>query len=250
MCLGVSLSVSAQKDYDRPINKWSVDEARKIVSESAWAKTYQSTRTSSAADAVTAGRELGQSVNSGGSNPRSVARYLGPPPVVIALHSSEVYRKAAVRLQQAAAGYEKMSADDQAKFDAGRKTFLDCAICKDYYVVTLSKFAEKNSTTVDEGIFQGMTLEHLKGNVKLVNDKGEVREIIQFIPPKASADSALFFFKRTNDKGEHLITPDSKELRLVFTNTFLDSNNRYAYLLPRSFDFKVSKMMVGEKLMF
>ena len=47
-----------------------------------------------------------------------------------------------------------------------------------------------------------------------------------------------------------MVTPETKENKFVFENTFLDSRNRFAILLPRFFDFKVSKMMVGDKLMF
>lgn len=243
-------TVIGQKDYDKPVEKWGQEEALRIVNESAWAKSYQSSAGQAGAAAVTVAREQSQSVYSGGSNPRSIARNFGPPPVYLRLHSSEVLRKATLRLQQIAAGYDKMSGEDKAKYDASRKMFLDCAICKDYYVVTLTKAPYSSSQSVDEGVFQGMTLADLKGNVRLVNDRGEVRELIQFTPPKNSGDSALFFFKRTDEAGKHLITPESKELRFVFTNDFLEPKNRYAYLLPRSFDFKVSKMMVGDKLMF
>ncbi|MFN6964148.1 MAG: hypothetical protein ACK4S4_10330 [Pyrinomonadaceae bacterium] len=245
-----ALPAVAQKDYDKPIDKFGIEEAQRIVNDSPWAKPYQSTSGGAAADAAAVGREQAQNVYSGGSNPRSVSRYLGPPPVTLRLHSSEVLRKATVRLQQAAAGYDKMSADDKAKFDASRKTFLDCAICKDYYVLTLTRFRDKDARGIDEGIFQTLTLEDLKGNVKLVNDKGESRELIQFIAPKSADDSAVFFFKRTDDAGNLLITPETKEFRFVFANTFLDSRNRWAYMLPRTFDFKVSKLVVGERVLF
>ncbi len=99
-----AISVSAQKGYDKPIDKWSQGEALKIVSESPWAKTYQSPAGSAFADARQVTREQSQTAHSGGSNPRSVARYFGPPPVVMRLHSSEILRKATVRLQHLAPG--------------------------------------------------------------------------------------------------------------------------------------------------
>lgn len=246
----ITASATAQKDYDKPLNKWGKEESLKIVSESSWAKTYQAPASSAGASAGQVAREQSQNAGSGGSNPRSVARYFGPPPVVIRLHSAEVIRKATVRLQQIDAGYDKMSEGDRVKFDAGRKVFLECAICKDYYVVTLTKFREVNSQTVDEGIFQSMAFADLKGKVWLANDRGERRELVQFTAPNGSGDSTIFFFKRTNEKGESLITSESKELRFVFDNTFLDARNRFAYLLPRSFDFRASKLIVGEKVMF
>lgn len=248
-CVSAS-TVAGQKDYDRPLNKWGREEALKIVSDSAWAKPYQSTSGRAGAEAGTVAREQRQSVYSGGSDPRSVARDFGPPPVTLRLHSSEVLRKATVRLQQIDVGYDKMGEDDRAKFDASRRTFLDCAICKDYYVVTLTKAAFTKGGSVDEGVFQGMTLADMKGNVKLINDSGEVRELVQFTPPKAAGDSAIFFFKRADDAGQHLVTMRTKEIRFVFENDFLGPKNRFASLLPRFFDFRVSKMIVGEKLLF
>lgn len=249
VCISAA-TVAGQKDYDRPINKWGQEEALRIVTDSAWAKPYQSTTGKAGSDAALAAREQNQNVYSGGSNPRSVARDFGPPPVTLRLHSSEVLRKATVRLQQIDVGYDKMSEEDRLKFDASRKTFLDCAICKDYYVVTLTKATFSKDGSVDEGVFQGMTLAELKGNVKLMNDAGEVRELIQFTPPKTAGDSAVFFFKRADDAGKHLVTKDSKEVRFVFENDFLGPKNRYASLLPRFFDFKVSKLVVGDKLLF
>jgi len=243
-------SVALAQKYDKPLNKWGKDEALQIVNESAWAKTYQSSSGKAGSDAGTVAREQRQSVYSGGSDPRSVARDFGPPPVTMRLHSSEILRKATVRLQQIDVGYDKMSEEDQAKFDAGRKVFLDCAICKDYYVITLTKAAFTKGGSVDEGVFQSMTLADLKGNVHLENDSGETRELVQFTAPKSAGDSAVFFFKRTDESGKHLVTPETKEIKFVFENTFLDSRNRFAILLPRFFDFKVSKMMVGDKLMF
>ena len=48
-----------------------------------------------------------------------------------------------------------MSDADKAAFDKGREKFLECGICKDYYVVTLTKFKDSTGTAVDEGIFSG-----------------------------------------------------------------------------------------------
>ena len=249
LCVSVT-AVAGQKNFDRPLNKWGQEESLKIVTDSAWAKPYQSTSGRAGAEAGTVAREQRQSVYGGGSDPRSVARDFGPPPVTLRLHSSEVIRKATVRLQQLDIGYDKLSEEDKAKFDASRKGFLDCAICKDYYVVTLTKSAFTKGGSVDEGIFQGMTLDEVKGNVKLINDAGEVRELVQFTPPKAAGDSAIFFFKRADDAGKHLVTKDTKEVRFVFENDFLGAKNRFASMLPRFFDFKVSKMMVGDKVLF
>lgn len=247
----MTASVAGQKNYDKPPSEFSESEAVKITKDSPWAKEYQSTTGAARADAQASIREQNQSVTRGGSNPRSVARDFGPQPITVRLHSSEVLRKAVVRLQQISIKYDKMDAEEKAKFDASRKIFLDCTICKDYYVVTITKWRDASmSGGVDEGIFQGMTLDELKGNVKLVTDSGEVRELAQFNSPKSGADSAVLYFKRTDDSGKHLVTKDSKEVRLVFDNEFLTGPNRFVSYLPRTFEFNVSKMIIGEKLMF
>jgi len=243
-------SVSAQKDYDKPLNKWGKESSLSIVNDSPWAKSYQSTTGQAGAAASTVAREQRQTANSGGSDPRSVSRDFGPPPITMRLHSSEILRKAMVRLRQIDAGYDKMSPEDVAKFDESQKIFMDCAICKDYYVITLTKAPFSKGGGVDEGIFQGMTLADIKPFVKLVNDAGEERELTQFNAPKNAGGYATFYFKRTDANGKLLIEPTTKDFKFVFANEFLDVRNRFAYLLPRNFEFKVSKLMVGDKLYF
>src|SRR5688500_14947829 len=119
-----ALTVAGQKDYDRPLSKWGQEESLKIVTDSAWAKPYQSTSGRAGAEAGSVAREQRQSVYSGGSDPRSVSRDFGPPPVNVRLQSTEVLHKATVRLQQLDVGYDKMSEPDRANFDARRKNFL------------------------------------------------------------------------------------------------------------------------------
>ena len=96
--------------------------------------------------------------------------------------------------------------EQRANFDESTKKFLACAICQNYYVVTLTKFKDVSMSSVDDGIFQNLKYEDLKGKIWLVNDLNEKRELAQFTPPKGSGDSAVFFFKRTDDKGAPLLT--------------------------------------------
>lgn len=249
---GLTSIVSAQKT-DKPFNTWNRDQAQKVLSDSSWAKTYQSPEGSAFASAVQSGREQRQNANSGGSNPSSVSRNFGPAPVVIRLHSALPIRQAIIRLQQLGLGYDKANEEQRAKFDTSAKAFLECPICKNFYVVTITKFPEKldsGSGSIDEAIFQGMTLNDLKGKVHLVNDKGEKRELVQFTAPTRPGESAVFFFARFDEKKNPLLTAESKELRFAFDSDFLDSRNRYAYLVPRYFDFKVSKMMFANTVEF
>lgn len=246
----LTCTISAQKVLEKPFQKWSKDEAIKILSDSSWARTYQSNEGTSVAAAQQVAREQNQTASSGGSNPRSVGRNFGPPPVVIRLHSALPIRQAMIRMQQLSAGYDKMDEKKKADFDAGTKAFLSCAICQNYYVITLTQFPDSSGQGVEEGIFEKMALEDMKGNVSLVNEKGERRELVQFTPPKGRGDSAVFFFARKDDSGNSFLTPQNKDFKFVFKNDFLTNKNRYAYLVPRNFEFKVSKMMIGDNLEF
>lgn len=246
LCLFV-FAVSAFGQKDKRMGK---EDAIRLLNDSAWSKPYQSNSGQANAAAGQVRREQTQTANSGGSDPRSVARDFGPPPVTLRLHSALPIRQAIVRLQQIDLGYDKMNDADKAAFDKSKEGFLKCTICNEYYVVTLTKAADASKSTVEEGIFQGMTLADLKGNIKLVNEKGEERELVEFNAPKGPRDMAVFYFKRTNDAGTPLFSVDSKEVKFVFNPGFLDSKNRFAYLLPRTFEFKASKMVVDNVLVF
>ncbi len=246
----MAASASAQKIPDKPFTEWSKDAAQKLTTESGWAKTYQSTESKAAADARNVRREQRDTVNSGGGNPGSVSRTGGNMPIVIRLHSAQVIRQATVRLQQIFAKYDKMSDTEKAAFDTSRKVFLECGICKDYYVVTITKFTDNSGEQVNDGIFQDVKLDDIKGQVALVNDHGERRELIQFTPSKGAGDSAIFFFKRLDESGKPLLSADSKELQFTFTQTFIDWNRRDFGLYPRRFEFSVPKMIVNGEVMF
>lgn len=249
--LVIAGSAFAQKHLEKPYTEWGKEDSLRIVNDSAWSKPYQGTIGASNAAAGQVFREQGQTVYSGGSNPRSVSRDYGPPPVTMRLHSAMVFRQAFVRLQQIEAGYDKMDAAGKAAFDADRKKYLDCAICKDYYVITLTKSVDSTAMSTEEAVFQGMTFDQLKGHIKIVNDKGEEREIVQFNSPKNYADKAVFYFKRLDTAGNPLLTTDSKTLKFVFDSEILEPvRNRFAYLLPRTLEFKVSKIVVGGKVDF
>lgn len=249
----LTVTVSAQKVLEKPFQKWSKDEAVKILTDSPWVQTYQSNVGVANAESLQIARSQSQSTARGqqqkitGSSPN----ILGVAPVIIRLHSSLPIRQAMVRLQQIEVGYDKFDEKKRAAFDQATRNILECPLCKDYYVVTMTKFTNSSEQGVQEGLFQTMKPENLKGNVWLLNDKGEKRELREFTPPKSAGNFAIFFFPRRDEKNSELITANNKELKFVFSNDFLNSsNNAYSVLLPRSFDFKVSKLMVGDKVEF
>lgn len=251
-CLYLVASPLFAQSLDKPFEKWSRDDAMKLLSNSSWAQTYQSTEGAAAADAAnargslndnrvsgTAGTERGRSEVSG-----------GPPPVVIRLHSGLPVRHAIMRLNQIAAGYDKMDDKGKASFNESGRKLIECAICQNYYVVTLTQIPNPSGQFIEEAIFQGMTVQQMKGNIWLLNDKGERRELIQFSPPLKRGDAAVFFFARKDDKGSVFLTKDISNFSFVFSPTFLVKSNPFAYLVPRKFDFRVSKITFGENIHF
>ncbi|MEO8042708.1 MAG: hypothetical protein ABI646_08880 [Acidobacteriota bacterium] len=237
-----------QKFLLKPYTEWSKEEAKKVLSDFPWASEYQSERGLDAAAIIKQQREQADTRLSGSERGNQGVNS-APIPIVVRLHSALPVRQAMVRVQQLEIGYDKMKPEEKAKFDASRAGYLECKICKDYYVVTLTKYKDA-STTVNDGIFQSLKLADLKGKMWLENDKGERREITEFTPPKNETDSAIFFFKRTNEAGAPLFSPSDKLVKLMFSNELRDDKNSYSYLIPRLFEFKASKMVVDGKLEF
>jgi len=251
-CLSVAaFGQNVEKTLQKPYQKWSQDEALKVISAKPFADQYQSEKSNNVMAQV--GNLNGQAQNNIGGSYRGTGnqdRVLGAAPIVIRLHSSLPVRQAQVRLRQIQAGYDKMNDEQRKKFDESQKIMLDCAICKDYYVVTITKFKDSSATSVDDGIFQTMKLDNFKGKVWLTNDKDEKRELVQFTAPKKAGEPAVFYFKRVDEKGNPLLTTDSKTLKFVFSNDLLEIDNEYSYLLPRLFEFNVAKLIIDNKVEF
>jgi hypothetical protein len=235
----LSATVFGQKTLEKPYQKWSKEEALKMVTEKPFADQYQSASEDSAqSDTRLSGSDRGSS-----------ARNLQQPPVYIRLHSALPVREGIARLEAIAAGYDKMDEAGKKKLDDATAKFLDCAICKNYYVVTMLKAKNSQMGAVDDGLFQTMTLQDFKGKVYLVNDKGERRELEQFTPAKGAGDTAVFFFKRLDEKGNPFLTAENTGFKFVFDNE-LRQKGEYKGLLPPMFEFKVSKMIIDGKVAF
>jgi hypothetical protein len=144
-----------------------------------------------------------------------------------------------------------MSEQLRAKFDVSAKEFLDCSVCQNYYVITLTKFPKAAGQGVDDGMFQNLRFEDLKGNVRLVNDKNDFRELVKFVPATRPGESAVLFFQRKDANGNVLISSQNKEFALTFSTEFLQNrNNPYSGLIPRRFEFKTSKLMMSDQIAF
>lgn len=249
VALVATLPVFGQKFLQKPYKEWTKDEAMKVISDVPWADRYQSERGLDAAALQQQRREQADTRLSGGDRGNLGVSGI-PIPIVIRMFSALPIRQAMVRLQQIEAGYDKMNSEDKAKFDASKVAFLDCKICKDFYVVTITKYKDSSTTGVSDGIFQSLKLVDMQGKVWLENDKGQRRELTEFTPPKNEVDSAVFFFKRTDEAGTPFFSPSDKLVKFMFSNELRDNKNAYSGLIPRLFEFKAPKMVVDGKLEF
>jgi hypothetical protein len=245
------LTAFAQK-MDKPFQKWSKDESIKLLSHSPWAQTYQSEAGIAAASRDQAVREQADFGRGRNTAPGTAGSSRGnnPIPVVVRLHSALPVRQALIRLRQIQANYDKMGEQERADFDKSTEGFLKCSICQTHYVVTLTRFVDTSGQVIEEGVFQRMSLDQLKGNLWLLNDKGERRELVQFNPPKSVTDMAVLYFARQDQKGNPFLTPESKKFELGFNSGFLGSGNPYGSWLPIRFEFNVSKLVVDNNLLF
>jgi hypothetical protein len=235
--------------FDKPVDKWSKNDAMDILSSSSWAQTHFSNAGAAAAAQSEALRQ--QSDNRLTGQERGRAERVGTPsPVIIRLHSALPIRLALLRLNQLAAGYDKMNDKQKGEFNDSGRRLLECSPCQKYYVVSLTLAPNPSGQNVEEAIFEGMTMEQMKGNIWLENEKDQTRQLVHFIAPQKRGDSAVFFFDRNDEKGEALVSKDNKELSFVFNPTFMNNTNRFAHLLPRKFDFKVSKITVKDQVVF
>lgn len=248
MCVA-AVAAEAQKFVEKPYSAWTVDQAKEILSNSGWAKTYQNLSAAAGSDMREAARAQSDTRLSGQERSRS-ERSGGTAPVYATLRSALPVRQALVRLNQIASGYDKMDEKNKAKFDESMKGLLGCAICQTHYVITMSQASNSTGQFVEEGLFQGMTLAQMKDNIWLETDDGKRRSLVEFTAPTKRGDSAIFFFARKDEQGNVFVTDSTKEVSIVFNNTFFTPSNRSSAYVPRRFDFKVSKLKVGSELMF
>ena len=253
LCLFVG-AANGQKFLDKPFDRWSRDDAGKVLNESSWVQLYQSTEGLAAIekDSMLNDQDTTRSKAPGprATDARAEARDLGVAAIIVRLHSSPMIRQAYVRLRQIAAKYDDMDQDKRAAFDASVKDVLDCPLCKNYYIVTMTKSINASHENVEDGLFQTTTPEQMKGMIWLVNDAGVRSPLARFIPPKTAADQAVFFFPRRDDKGNELISPTSKSFKIEFSGEFFTNANPYSKIIPHGFDFDVSKIVRKDQVLF
>lgn len=236
-------SMAAQQGMpEKPFQQWSKDEVNKILTDSLWAKT-QATRIQRRGQVRSiAGQTESESLSRKGelTSAEDPLDYR----FTLRLYSALPLRQALMRQEQLKWNYDKRSAAEQKAFDAqAKQLLLDCPVCADHYVLSVG-FSSTNSTGNDliYKWFGSATLPSIKDYIYLANERGERRNLIDFIPPKASGDDVFFVFPRLNEKGQPLFTPADKKLLFRMSDNSANA--------VTNFSFDISKLIADGKVGF
>jgi hypothetical protein len=159
------------------------------------------------------------------------------------LRSSMAIRLGLIRKNQLETDTTKLSKDELNLFNKKQRGLFDCPACKENYVLTLSsKSRENKNYDAVFNIFSNVKFDELKKYLFLLNEKGEKRELVNFVQPKVPGDEAIFFFSRFDDKGKPLFTVENKHL--IFNST---SNSLKT---ATNFKVEIKPLIVGGNIDF
>jgi hypothetical protein len=231
--LGCAFTSSwAQAWKNKSFTEWSLNDTTKILNDSPWAQT-----------------QIEHSRINYGLPITSYA-------ATMRLRSALPIRQALLRQKQIVMNYQKFTAADKERFDRETKDFVECSDCAEYYLVTVgSPLIEYPQTGPIEdryvsfdiiGTLKSFTVEDLKLNVYLANDKGERRELVRFIPPKGEGKEAMFVFPRHDSQGRALITRDNKEFHFRIEDKLFKGQP-----MPlKPFTFQVAQIIQDGQIVF
>ena len=243
-----SLVYSQEKRLATPFQDWSKKEAEQVLEDSPWAvKQEVRLRFASQARRI-AGGTVPSETTGGLIDTTSNTAELGgaEAPVdfqfTLRLRSALTVRQAVVRLKQLEPNSDT-SEKGRAALEAKLKGLLECPACEQNYVLTLSaKSKERPGADPIFTTFKGGRLADLQRYVFIANSRGERRDLVHFVPPKAPGDEAVCYFSRFNEKGDALLTPADTALIANFTNNDVNMNI--------NFRIDVSKLIVNGQVDF
>jgi hypothetical protein len=211
---GSVATADGQKVWEeKPYTEWSMGDVVRVLDDSPWAQT-----------------QVGQGTDT--------------LIVTIRLRSGLTIRQALIRQRQLQLNYERLTPANKARFDADAKDFLDCSDCAKYYIVTLSSPFNVPSPL---RAIKELSLEELRPYVSLVNDKGERRELVGFIPPKGEGREAVFVFQRLDDRGRPLLSTANKRFSFKIAEKVFEGKT----LLPiKKFTFEVPQLIRAGQVEF
>ena len=214
--------------HRKPYQQWTAKEVEALLIDSSWSQTR--------AGLVSVGKLSPW-------DPRPPDP-LDDTAVTVRLYSALPVRQALARLRQLKNQYDKKNTSNQAPIDAENKPVLECPACADQYVVTLSPGPGSRNSVPRP--FDTMLLARLKLNVYIKNEKGETRELVNYVRPQSWDGDAMFFFPRLNSKGEPLVSAVNRTLTISFDPRLF---GKFPPTLTK-FEFDVAKMTIDGKVVF
>jgi len=204
----------------KPYVEWTKNDAEDLLIDSPWAQTV---------------------ARSGLDGPRGIG--MRDPAVTVRLRSALPIRQAMLRLRQLREKYDQMSEKKKAEFDEKHATLIECPACADSYVVAV--LPPPGGRLNLPNTFISTPPEKFKRYVHLSDERGTMRALVHYAPPKSLSTEAVFFFDRFDEKGNPLITPSSKKLILNIGPEVLGGDTTL-----NRFEFDVSKMLIEGKVGF
>ena len=257
----VILSASAAQGQEfwqkKPYQKWSEDEARKLLTNSPWAQDHTLSQTIiQAIGAPPVSRPLG----TGGGDISTNARL--PDPLArddtgrarqsrpelkyqAQFRSAAPIRQAIVRLGQIRAKYDTMTPEQKQAFDKNADAFL-----AKRFAETLVIYISYNSNVqIDDREmarhWQSQTADTLKNFVFLILPGGVKIPLTGFVAAQGAGREFQFEFPRMLD-GRPIVRPKDKSLQLEFIHPKIRDQKESRVLLS----FKPEKMLVDGEAVY
>jgi plasmid maintenance system killer protein len=236
---------NAQSDWkSKNFETWTKADVETILNNSAWAKSqeirlqYEGQYTPTAgANVLAVSSTLGVGSTTGSLQPALDFTF------TLRLRSSLAIRLAMIRKNQLETDIKKLTKEQLEVFNKKQSGLYACPACKNYYVLTLtSKSRENKNYDAVFTSFANAKIEDIKRYIYLVNDKGEKRELVNFVPPKTAGEEAIFFFPRNDEKGNPLFTKESKFLIFNTTNNSVNT--------ATNFKIEIKPLIVADKVNF
>jgi len=225
------------------IDQWTRADVDTILNQSAWVRTQEvrllfqgnDNRMSGSGDTVP---ELESNRITHGSTDTPVDFEFK-----LQLRSGLPIRLALIRQKQINANYDELSKEERAALDSKLKGIYACPACANNYVLTLTSHS-KNFPGADAvfSALKGAKLEDLRRYVYLLSSRGEKRDLVHFVAPKAPGEEAISFFKRFDDQGKPLVTPEVKQV--IFRLSDKDNS------VTTNFAIDISKIVVSGQVIF
>jgi hypothetical protein len=248
---------NAQSDWKaKNFDQWDAKDVETILNKSDWVKKQEVRLQYEATSSAVAGARTPQVSSAGGgtsaadvvpNSVNSVNQGSIQPSVdftfTLRLRSSLAVRLALIRKMQLETNVEKLSKEEFELYKKRQVGLYECPACAEHYVLTLTSSSKENKNfDAVFSTFSKAQFNDIKRYIYLQNDKGEKRELINFVPPKAPGEEAIFFFPRFDAENNLLFTKESKYLIFNVTNNSVNSTV--------NFKIEIAPIIIGDKVDF